>query len=460
MSETNEPRDRAQTIVAFLKNEMSAEESAAFQQRIAEDEDLQTEVEKSKAVLAALAAANSTPLIRMVNAILASGIERGVSDIHIVPGRGQKLSILFRQDGALREATTEELTGGVMTEPLPFHLHQPIIDRFKTMADMHLGERRLPQDGRLPVTHQNKDYNIRVTTLPSLYGERLTARILPQQDIMVGLERLGYNDAQLTTLRRLIRLRSGLILVGGWVDSGKTTLIYSLLQEMQKPGWPRRNILTVEDPIEMGFPLEGSPITQTAINKRLGLTFAAALHAARRNDPDVIYCGGMRDEETTEICVETALIGHLLLASLPVASALGIVERLRNIGIPNYLIADSVAGLVGVRLARRVDKRQTEEYTPDAEELARLGLTANDGPFLRGVPTRENGNSGFAGRVPLIEIIEVTPALRRLIAEGADRETLAAEAFRNGGSLRDDARAKIKAGLTTVEEVSWTLFDY
>jgi type II secretory ATPase GspE/PulE/Tfp pilus assembly ATPase PilB-like protein len=328
------------------------------------------------------------------------------------------------------------------------------------MADMNVGERRLPQDGRIPIKHNSKDYDMRVSCLPTLYGERVTVRILGRSEVLISLANLGYTTAQVEALQRLARRPTGLILNSGWTGSGKTTLLYSLLKEMQSPGIPRRNILTVEDPIE--YQLEG--ISQTQTFKRAGLTFPAALRSILRSDPDVVLCAQMRDLETAELCVETALTGHLVLSSLHTTSAMGIIDRLRNMGVENFLIADTLAGLVGQRLVRRIDARNTEEYEPAAEELLRLGLTMADGPFRRGVPTEENGGTGFRGRLPLIEIVEVDSRLRQRIAEGAPAETLAAETFspawRTGGSLRDDARAKVKAGLTTVEEVNWTLFDY
>jgi type II secretory ATPase GspE/PulE/Tfp pilus assembly ATPase PilB-like protein len=448
--ESNRPETRSGKALAYLKNEMTDAERALFEEMLAESDDLREELAQARQMLDALSASSDGPIIRLAYAMIAGAIERGASDIHILPER-RTVTVRFRLDGVLTDEPAWSL---------PKEQQQPLIDRWKVMADMNVGERRLPQDGRIPVKHDNKDYDLRVSVLPTLYGERVTARILYRSEVLMGLTNLGYTAAQVETLQRLARLPAGLILNSGRTGSGKTTLLYSLLKEMQSPGMPRRNILTVEDPIE--YQLSG--VSQTQVLKRAGLTFAAALRSILRSDPDVVMCAEMRNLETAELCIETALTGHLVLSSLHTTSALGLIDRLCNMGIETFLIADTLAGLVGQRLVRRIDARKMEEYEPAEEELERLGLTKADGPFQRGVPTEENGGTGFRGRLPLIEVVEVDGRLRRRIAEGVPGETLAAETFspawRTGGSLQDDARAKVKAGLTTVEEVNWALFDY
>jgi type II secretory ATPase GspE/PulE/Tfp pilus assembly ATPase PilB-like protein len=275
--------------------------------------------------------------------------------------------------------------------------------------------------------------------------------------VLIGLDHLALSPGPLSTLRRFARNRAGMVVATGATDSGKTTLLYSLLLEANASGRPGRNILTVEDPVEYVL---GQGISQTAINVRAGLTFTAAMKAMRRSDPDVVLCGEVRDLATAELAVETALTGHLVFLALHTQSAIGVIQRLRDIGIENHLIADVLTGVIAQRLVRRIDSRKTEEYQPDPEELHRIGLTPADGPFVRGIPTEENGGTGFHGRIPLIEILEVSPALRRLVADRGSYEELFRAAFANGGSLRDDARARVRAGLTTVEEANWALFDY
>ncbi len=434
--------------LAYLKNEMTDAERALFEEMLAESEELRDELAQARQALDALTASSDGPIVRLVNSMIVGAIERGASDIHIVPER-RAMIVRYRMDGVLTDEPVWSL---------PKEQQQPILDRWKVMADMNVGERRLPQDGRIPVKHDNKDYDLRVCVLPTLYGERVTVRILYRSEVLMGLANMGYTTAQVEALRRLARLPAGLILNSGQTGSGKTTLLYSLLKEMQSPGMPRRNILTVEDPVEYQL---GEGISQTQVLKRAGLTFPAALRGFFRSDPDVVMCAQMRDLETAELCVEIALTGHLALSSLHTTSAFRILERLQNMGVERFLVADTVAGLIAQRLVRRIDARKTEEYEPAEEELEKLGLTKADGPFRRGVPTETNGGTGFRGRLPLIEIVEVDSRLRRRIAEGTSAEQLAADTFaRTGGSLRDDARAKVKAGLTTVEEVSWALFDY
>jgi type II secretory ATPase GspE/PulE/Tfp pilus assembly ATPase PilB-like protein len=437
---------RSAQALAYLKGEMTGAERDRFEEALTESEELRDELSRARELLDALHSADKPSVIRMVNAQISIAIDGGASDLHLVPERRNVL-VRTRVDGYLRDMMR-----------VPQSLLQPLVDRWKVMADMHIAERRLPQDGRLPFKHNNKDYDLRVNVLPTLYGERVTVRILDRTAKAPHLSIYEASPVAHDALRRLARLNSGMVLTSGATGTGKTTLLYALLLEAHGSGRPGRNFLTIEDPVELAL---GRGITQTAINKRAGLTYAAALSAMLRSDPDVIFCAELRDLETAELATQIALTGHLFLSALHTTSALGIIERLRNIGVENFLIADVLAGAVGQRLVRRVDARQTEEYEPAEEELRRLGLTRADGPFVRGVPIEENGNTGFSGRIPLIEAVEVTPALRRLIAEKAPYEELWRAAFvSSGASLLDDARAKVKAGLTTVEEVNWSLFDY
>ncbi|MES2459484.1 MAG: ATPase, T2SS/T4P/T4SS family [Armatimonadota bacterium] len=432
--------------LAYLKGEMSEPERDIFEQMLTESEALREEVVRSRQILDSIDATRDDAVVRIVNDQITQAITRGASDIHLVPQR-RSVMVSCRIDGYLQEVST-----------LAKEHQQAVIDRWKLMADMNLAERSLPQDGRIPLKHNKADYDLRVSILPTLYGERLTARILSEGGVLLGFDHLRLSPAPLAALKRLSRLGAGLILTTGQTGVGKTTLLYSLLQEIRTSGRGGQNILTIEDPVEFGFDLG---ISQTGVNRRMGLTYAAALRGMLRSDPDVILCAEMRDLETAELTAEIALTGHLILSALHTTSALGAIQRLRDIGIENFLIADIVAGLIGQRLVRRIDTGETEEYEPDTEELERAGLTKADGPFLRGVPSDSNGGTGFKGRIPLVEVVEVTPVLRRLIAERASDEALWRAAFaKNAGSLRDDARSRVRAGLTTVEEVNWALFDY
>ena len=432
--------------IAYLQGEMSETEQEQFEQMLMESGTLREEVARSREVLDSLKNSGDGAVVRIVLDQITRAIALGASDIHLVPQR-REVRVSYRVDGFLQEAP-----------PLARSDQQAVIDRWKVMADMNLAERNLPQDGRIPIKHKNEDFDLRVSVLPTLYGERVTARILSRGDVRLGLDRLQISAAPLAALKRLSHLGSGLIITSGQTGVGKTTLLYSLLQEIKTAGRGGRSLMTVEDPVEFGFDLG---ISQTGVNRRAGLTYANVLRGMRRSDPDVILCSEMRDQETAEIITEIALTGHLVLSALHTTSALGTIQRLRDIGIMNFLIADMTAGLIGQRLVRRIDERETEEYEPAPEELEKAGLTRADGPFRRGVPSEANGGTGFKGRVPLVEVVEITPTLRRLIAERAPGEELWRAAFaKNADSLRDDARARVEAGLTTVEEVNWALFDY
>ena len=443
---TKPEEEQSAKALAYLKGEMTETEQELFEQRLTESESLRGEVARSREVLDLLNNSQDAAIVRLVAAQISQAIALGASHIQLLPQRKTFL-VQYRVDGHLREAAS-----------LPKAQQQAVVDRWKVMADMNLSERNVPQDGRFQVKHDNQDFDLRVYVLPTLYGEKVVAGIFSKDSVLLGLDRLQISPAPLAVLKRLSCAGSGLIVTSGRHGVGKTTLLYSLLKEIKTGVRGGQNIMTVEDPVEYGFDLG---ISQTGVNRRAGLTYAAALRGVLRSDADVVLCAEMRDLETAEIAAEIALTGHLLLSTLQTTSALGSIQRLRDMGIENFIIADMVAGLIGQRLVRRTDSRETEEYEPSPEELKKAGLTLSDGPFRRGVPSEANGGTGFKGRIPLTEVVEITPALRRLIAERASDEVLWRAAFAKGAdSLRDDARARVRAGLTTVEEVNWALFDY
>ena len=419
---TIEPRDRAQTIVAYLKNDMTPTERGAFEARIAEDEGLQAEVERTKAILDIVAASSASPIVQLVNNILKTAISRMASDIHLVPERGQKARLLFRIDGVLHDVDMAEVTDGVGAGSLPFSQFQAVVDRIKTMTDMNLSERRVPQDGRIPLKHQDKNFNVHATVLPTLYGERVTMRIILQTDVLLGLDKLGLQrpttcrpsplDSLATgpySRRRLGRQRENDVTLLPVARSAGTRRANAQHYDGREIKW------------EMAFRFDNALISQIAIDKKLGMTYAANLRSILRSDPDIIYCSEMPDVETAELCLNAALTGHLVLSAVPASGAISVVEWLRYRGIANYQIADSIVGLIGLRLVSK---------------------------------------AGGTGRVPLMEVVEITQSLRRRIAEGADTAALTAEAFPNGGKLSDDAAQKVADGLITDEAAAWALFDY
>lgn len=435
--------------LAYLKGEMNAAEKAAFEEALTTSEELRAELARSRELLDALAAASNEPVTRMVEAIIAQAIQRRASDLHIAPERN-RVKVQARVDGHLQELMA-----------LPTHIGQAVADRWKVMTNLQISERRVPQDGRVPIRREGKEYDLFVSVMPTLYGERVTVRIIDKSTVFIGLDKLGLSSAQQESLNRLTMRSAGMVLTTGGTGSGKTTFLYSLLRHLQARDTQSkraRNIMTVEDPVEYALPL----ISQTAVHHEVGLTYGSALRAFLRCDADVVMVGALRDLETLELAAEITITGRLLLSVLPVSSAVGVIQRLREIGLAPFLTAQALAGAVGQRLVRRVCSECLAEYEPAPDDLQKAGLSPiEDGPFRRGAGCAACGHTGFQGRIGLFEVLEIPDRLRPLIAENAPYETLWRETFgRTGGSLWDDARDKVRAGLTTVEEVTWALFDY
>lgn len=444
--------DTETKALAYLKGEMAGGERSAFEAELARSEAARAALERARTVLERVGAASDESAARTLNALIARAIEQGASDLHLRPER-RDVAVQVRVDGALREM-----------ERLSKERHAPVLDRLKVMADMDVSERRVPQDGRIPLQHgaTGKDYDLRVTTIPSLYGESAVVRILSRsaEDARLGLDNLGLGAEQVAGLRRLVRRPAGLVVVTGNAGQGKTTLLYSLLQAMQAPDLPRRSLFTVEDPVEYQLP----GVVQTGVNPRAGLTYEAALHTLLRADADAVLCAQMRSQRVAELLVELAHTGRLVLTALHVSSAPSVVDWLLGAGLDRFLVAEALAGAVGLRLVGRVCESCREEYHPPAEEVRRAGLSpVEDGPFFRGRGCDACGGTGVRGRVPLCEVLEVggDAALRRRTAAGAAGDDLWADAFgAAGGSLRDDARARVRAGQLSVEAANWALMDY
>jgi general secretion pathway protein E len=431
--------------LAYLKGEMTDEEKQAFEAQLAGSADLRAEMESSRELLEILSAANEEATVRHVNSILQEAVKSRASDIHII-GERTGAVVWYRVDGQLQEA-----------QRLPKELYRRTIDRLKIMAECHVTEREFPQDGRIHLRYDNKEFDFRVNFMPTVYGERFTSRIIDRGSVLLGLENLGLSDVQRKTLERLAGLPRGFVLTSGSTGSGKTTLLYSLLMHINRQGAGRANILTVEDPVEYAF----NGISQIAVKKTIGLTFPTALRSFFRCDPDVILASQMRDLESAELCTEFALTGHLVFSALHVPSALLLPQRLREMGVVPFLVAETIYGIIGQRIARTVCSSCAEEYTPKTSDLEKAGLTTADGPFKKGAGCETCGQRGYKGRVGLFEVLEIDDETRKLIANQAPFDVLWYATFgRNGGSLWHDGRDKIKLGLTTVEEVNRVLFDY
>ncbi|HVX41696.1 MAG TPA: GspE/PulE family protein [Gemmatimonadaceae bacterium] len=359
--------------------------------------------------------ANQPPVIRFVNLLVRDAYDAGASDIHLEASRNG-LSARFRVDGVLTPAP----------EP-PNHLHHAVVSRIKLLAELDIAERRRPQDGRIRVRLEARELDLRVSTVPTMYGESVVLRLLDHGGRPVTLDALGMSGDMLDVVEQLTARPHGMLLVTGPTGSGKTTTLYAALQRRDAA---REKIITVEDPIE--YQLTG--ITQMPVHRQAGVTFAAALRAILRQDPDVVMIGEMRDQETAEIAVQAAMTGHLVFSTLHTNDAIGAVPRLLDLGIPDYLVAATLEGVLAQRLVRRV--------------CATCGGASDPGCVrCRG--------TGFSGRIGVFELMSVTDALRDAIAARAPRSELRALAERNGlVPLRDDGKRKVEAGLTTADEVA------
>jgi len=377
---------------------------------------------------------DDAPIIRLINALLAQGLREGASDIHLEAYENRSV-IRYRVDGLLRD---------VMTPPRA--LHAALVSRIKVMASLDIAEKRLPQDGRITLRVAGRPVDVRVSTLPTGHGERVVLRLLDKQHGRLELEALGMNPTALTGLDSLIRAPHGIILVTGPTGSGKTTTLYAALSRLDAS---KLNIMTVEDPTEYDL----DQVSQTPVNPRIELTFARALRAILRQDPDVVMIGEIRDLETAQIAVQASLTGHLVLATLHTNDALGAVTRLTDMGVEPYLLATSMIGVLGQRLIRRLCPACKQPAPLDgAEQTALAGYAVTQ--VMHAVGCAECNHTGYRGRTGVYELFSLNDTARRLIHDGASEAALREEASRNGWvSLYEDGLRWIAAGETTLEEV-------
>ncbi|MFO8192036.1 MAG: GspE/PulE family protein [Bacillota bacterium] len=378
------------------------------------------------------------PVMRMVNALIERAVEEGASDIHLEPD-GDKLRLRLRLDGVLHDLT-----------PPPLQLGVKIISRVKIMANLDIAEKRLPQDGHIQWRGRKRGISMRVSTLPTVSGEKIVIRLLEKDKIVLPLEKLGFTSDHYNALQSLLLNRHGLILVTGPTGCGKTTTLYSALHYLNRP---EVNIITVEDPVE--YRLQG--INQVQVNRRINRTFANALRSILRQDPNIIMVGEIRDLETAKITAQAALTGHLVLSTLHTNHAAGAVTRLIDMGLEEYLITASLLGVIAQRLVRKVCPHCREEYVPDADEKSffRHFFGKEVPPFLvRGRGCRYCSGTGYHGRTSIQEIIVLNRELRQLILEGETAEILQQKAAAGGmRSLIMDGRRVVEEGITTVDEI-------
>ncbi|MGE0410179.1 MAG: GspE/PulE family protein, partial [Amphiplicatus sp.] len=356
------------------------------------------------------------------------------SDIPLEPSE-KSLSVRFRVDGVFRELLA-----------LPPRMIPVIVSRVKVMARLDIAEKRVPQDGRISIALGGKTVDVRVSTLPARFGERVVMRILDKDEARLDLDALGMPVETTERFKQALQRPNGVILVTGPTGSGKTTTLYAALSLLNDPS---RNILTVEDPVE--YAIDG--VGQTQINPKVGMTFATGLRAILRQDPDIVMVGEIRDVETAEIAIQAALTGHLVLSTVHTNSAVGAVTRLRDMGAEPFLLSSTIAAVLAQRLVRRLCPTCKEQYAPDTAERALLGVEENaDIALYRAAGCGRCGQSGYEGRIGVYELMAADEKLRTLIHDNAGEQEIAAHAFRRAETLAECAFSHVLAGVTSIEE--------
>ncbi len=376
------------------------------------------------------------PIIRLVNLLITRAVESRASDIHIEPF-DDEMKVRYRIDGVLNDV-----------ESTPKRLQAAIVSRIKIMARLNIAERRLPQDGRIRLRVGEKEIAIRVSTIPIVNGESIVMRILDRESIVIDLDRLGFSPAMLAFFDRLITKPNGIILVTGPTGSGKTTTLYGALDKINSP---QKKIITVEDPVE--YQLKG--VNQIQVKPRIGLDFASTLRHIVRQDPDIIMIGEIRDLETAQIAIQSALTGHLVFSTLHTNDAPSAITRLLDMGVESFLLSSTVRGILAQRLVRMIcpDCRRQVGTSDEVEELMALGM-GRGVPIWRGAGCETCAHTGFFGRSGLFEFLVVDEELRRLTLKGADEGEIRAQARRGGmKTLLEDGIEKIRMGITTLDEV-------
>ena len=387
---------------------------------------------------------NQAPAIRLVNSIIERAVAERASDIHIEP-REEQLSVRMRIDGLLRDILT-----------VPRELQASVLSRIKVMANLDIAERRVPQDGRFNIRIKGKDIDLRISTLPTVYGEKIVARLLDKSAGNLDHSAIGLQGDDIKKYDKLIKIKNGVILIVGPTGSGKTTTMYAMINDINTR---EVNLVTLEDPVE--YNVDG--VNQVQINEKTGMTFAKGLRAILRQDPDIICVGEIRDGETAEIAMRSAITGHVVLSTIHTSDALGTIERLIDMGVEPYLVASALKGVFSQRLVRRICPDCREAYRPTEEEQAELGLAYDPNRvFYRGKGCPKCFDTGYRGRTGVFEIFPLTIGVRRLIAAGAGREAIENKLTDPASgfvSLKDSAVHLVEQGITTTEEVLRVVYE-
>ena len=410
------------------------------------------------------------PILRLLDAVIVKGLAAGCSDIHLEPG-SELDRVRYRIDGVLQQA-----------QRIPMDRHTALVSCLKLMAGMDISEKRKPQDGRAQVTHGGQKIDLRVSSLPTVLGEKIVIRVLDSEANLMRLEDMGFTETNLARYRTMFRSSYGLVLITGPTGSGKSTTLYATLQELNRP---ERNIITIEDPVE--YRMEG--VNQVAVNTKIGMTFASGLRSILRQDPNIIMIGEIRDRETAEISIQAALTGHLVFSTLHTNTAAGAITRLLDMGVEPFLAASALRGIVAQRLVRKLCPACKQEYAVDeavwewklfqdinsADQAGKVATTDNTNgsdvppagkaktdrnPQNRFTLFRQSGcetcrQSGYRGRIAVHEVIPVSAALKDIIIRHASEQELwnaAKTEFPGLVSLEEDGMHKVKEGITSVQE--------
>ena len=385
---------------------------------------------------------NDAPTIRLVNSIIERAILERASDIHIEP-KEKELQVRMRIDGVLRKILT-----------IPKNLQNSVISRLKIMSGMDIAERRVPQDGRFNVKNKKREFDLRVNSLPTVYGEKIVARLLDKRAGYLTPDSIGLMGDNLKKYQRAIHCTSGVILIAGPTGSGKSSTMNTMISQLNTE---EVNVVTLEDPVE--YNIDG--VNQVQINEKTGMDFANGLRAILRQDPDIIAVGEIRDGETAQISMRAAITGHVVLSTIHTNDAVGTIERLEDIGVEPYLIATALRAVISQRLVRRICPKCKKSYEATAEEVRRLGLsTEHKHIFYRGEGCADCFNTGYRGRIGVFEILEITPEIRPLISRQAGRPAIElASAHSEFKTLRENAIQLVEEGITTAEEVQRVIYE-
>lgn len=379
--------------------------------------------------------AKQSPIIRLVDQLIIQGVKDGATDIHCEPEE-KTFRVRYRIDGILQSGPS-----------IPKSLQSPTTTRIKIMSDLNISENRLPQDGKIRFYVGKKRVDLRVSTFPTVFGENVVLRILDKNRLILGLNKLGFTAENLDSFKKILKKTNGIILVTGPTGSGKTTTLYSALSYINNM---EKNIVTLEDPVEYELPL----ICQSQINPKAGLTFATGLRSILRQDPDIILVGEMRDRETAEMAIRSALTGHLVFSTLHTNDSAGAIPRLLDMGMEPFLISSSLIGIMAQRLIRLICRNCKEPVEPEEEILAQLNIARDGHRFFRGKGCKECNHTGYKGRFALFEILSISSEIKKLINERAESNLIKKTACEEGmTTLFQDALHRALQGETTLEEV-------